>query len=479
MAEQAQDADMEMAEAQWEGGDDLDEEFRHGDCVEVELGSDDEPPAESDDDGIEDDNPDEEVGVIDERQIYDDGMPPDVDDSLTSVAHQESVLSVALCPTNRHLLLTGGQDDVAVLWQLEEQAGAMRCTERFRLAGHTDSVVQVGFSNDGKYAATGSYDGTVRIWDPESGSLVHTLEGPSKEIEWILWHPKGHAILAGSADTMAWMWWAPTGKLMQIFAGHAQSVTCGCWGLGGKIVCTGSEDRGVIAWDPRAGTPTQHIRQVHESSILTMCAHPDAPIVVTGSEDAVARVVQIETGKVLANLGGHVDSVESVAFNNPAPGAMLLLATGSMDGKVMIWDGKTFDLRCTIKEHFERGGITKFKWLPPPAYGSWLCTCSTDNTLGLFNALSGECLRTLHGHQDTVLDCDLAIGAVAAGPQLYVVSGSEDNTCRIFTVALWTAGESAAHPPPSAASEVAPSQRPQQLPTSPTSPLSPTAALPV
>lgn len=39
------------------------------------------------------------------------------------------------------------------------------------------------------------------------------------QVEWLLWHPKGHAILAGSADTMAWMWWAPTGKLMQIFAG--------------------------------------------------------------------------------------------------------------------------------------------------------------------------------------------------------------------------------------------------------------------
>merc|ERR1712232_1363807 len=171
-------------------------------------------------------------------------------------------------------------------------------------------------------------------------------------------------ILAGSNDTMAWMWWAPTGKLMQIFAGHAQSVTAGCWGLGGKVICTGSEDRSVIVWNPRQGTPQQHLKQVHESAILTMCSHPEAPLIVTGSEDASARVIQIETGTVVAHLTGHADSVEAVSFNNSAPESMLLLATASMDGKVMIWDGKTFELRCTVKDHFEKGGVVKVKWLP-------------------------------------------------------------------------------------------------------------------
>merc|ERR1712150_56650 len=303
----------------------------------------------------------------------------------------------------------GGQDDVAVLWSIEEHRGNFTCVQSHRLEGHTDSITQVAFSHDGKYVATGSYDGTARIWDPKNGDLVHVLEGPSKEIEWILWHPKGHAILAGSTDNMVWMWWAPTGKLLQCFAGHAQSVTCGCWGLGGKLICTGSEDCSVIVWNPRMGTPNHHVRQVHESGIITICSHPEAPIVVTGSQDAVARVIQIETGKIVANLCGHVDSVEAVGFNTPAPGGMLLVATVSMDGKVMIWDGRTFDLRWTFKDHFEQGGVVKFKWLPTP-YGSWLCTCATDATLRLFNALSGECIRTFRGHKDTVLDLDLMLG---------------------------------------------------------------------
>ncbi|CAJ1353972.1 unnamed protein product [Effrenium voratum] len=364
------DQDMDVVHS-WDGGQEgqqLDSEFRGTDCLEVEF-EDDDIPDDDEGDGMAGDD-DEEIGVIPENEIYsDEDTGPQVDDSLVKVVHGESVLSVALSPTDRSLLLTGGQDDVAVLWTIHEKDGGLRCTERCRLQGHTDSVVEVAFSTDGVYAATASYDGTVRIWNAADGSLVQSLDGPSKEVEWILWHPKGHAILGGSNDTMAWMWWAPTGKVMQIFAGHGAGVSCGCWGLGGKVVVTGSEDHGVIVWNPRAGTPQHHLREVHESSIISICSHPESPIVVTGAEDATAKVVQIETGKVLAPLPGHIDSVEAVAFSN-AKGT-LLLATGSMDGTVQIWDAKSMDLRCTVKEHFEKGGVVKLKWLPGSTFGNW------------------------------------------------------------------------------------------------------------
>lgn len=67
---------------------------------------------------------------------------------------------------------------------------------------------------------------------------------------------------------------------------------------------------------------------MHESPIISICSHPESPIarashgprarlelqVVTGAEDATAKVLQIESGKVLAPLPGHIDSVEAVAW---------------------------------------------------------------------------------------------------------------------------------------------------------------------
>ena len=49
--------------------------------------------------------------------------------------------------------------------------------------GHTDTVVSVGFSFDGKYVATGSMDSTVMIWNAANGEHVLKLEGPAEGIE--------------------------------------------------------------------------------------------------------------------------------------------------------------------------------------------------------------------------------------------------------------------------------------------------------
>jgi len=207
MAEREHPDDLNMVDStEWAAdNDELDREFAQDDCVEVNF-DDDEAPEESD---TEDQMLNGECGAIGEDDLYDGNCAGAMeDDARCHVKHSDSVLSVGFHPEDQRCLVTGGQDDVAVLWNLNEENGALHCVERCRLSGHTDSVTQVAFSADGKYVATGGYDGIVKIWLPETGELVHTLDGPSKEIEWILWHPKGHAILAGSADAMAWMWWA-------------------------------------------------------------------------------------------------------------------------------------------------------------------------------------------------------------------------------------------------------------------------------
>lgn len=446
---QGDNQDGDILNMEWDGDDakELDDEFQNaGDTVEIEIDSDDEPIS-SDDDA----NVDQEIT---EADIYGSDIEEDefagVDESLAKVEHKEAVLSVSISPTDRQTFVTGGQDDVAVLWALEESrlAGGLRCVERARLQGHSDCVNEVCFSNDGQYVATSSYDCTVKIWTVATGALLHTLEGPAKEIEWVIWHPKGHAILAGSTDTMAWMWWAPTGKLMQIFAGHAQGVTCGCWAMGGKLICTASEDRSVIVWNPRAGTPQQHLKGLHENNIITICSHPEAPIVVTGSEDSNSKVMHIETGRILATLGGHQESVEHVAFSNAPAGSLLLLATAGMDGRVNIFDGKTFETRCALTDHVDRGGITGFKWLPV-SMSSFLCTASLDRTCRVFNALTGVCMHTLRGHTDTVLSIDLMLVDAPDGTpnqQICVISASDDKTCRVFVKPLQATADTSQRP---------------------------------
>lgn len=382
---------------------------------------------------------DDSDGDADEKQLHSDDEP-EQDDAVVKIPHAQPVRSVALSPADRRVLATTGQGNDAVLWSIEAGFfGTIRCVERRRLKGHTESVMQVAFSSDGKYIATGSYDGTVRIWSAPRGDLVHSLQGPSKEVEWILWHPRSHSILAGSGDTSAYIWWAPNGRLMQTLAGHAQVVTCGCWALDGLLVVTGSTDSGVFVWDARTGASKHRLQQVHGGAVLSIGAHPVAPLVATGSDDGWVAVVQVETGMVLATLGGHTDSVEDVRFAETATACgPVLLATASMDGTVMVWDGERYELRCVLNEHFEHGGVNRLKWLPPP-HSTSLCTCSTDGTVRLFDAVQGRCIQTFVGHAGRVMDVDVALSGTSSR-RVMVVSAGEDKRCRLFMSTLDGAG---------------------------------------
>lgn len=194
-----------------------------------------------------------EEDATDELDVAADATVTDVDNSvITSREHTGPVYCVSMKSAGDKLMaLTGSGDDSGLLWKVEEAA----LVPAARLSGHSDSVVACGISATNKhYGATGSYDGTVRIHSHD-GTLLHVLEGPAADIEWLCWHDKGDVILAGSADNTTWMWSVTDTQAacMQVFAGHEEAVTCGLFAMQGKLAVTGSADQSVKVWDPKSG----------------------------------------------------------------------------------------------------------------------------------------------------------------------------------------------------------------------------------
>eukprot|EP00252_Welwitschia_mirabilis_P017977 TRINITY_DN4010_c0_g1_i1.p1 TRINITY_DN4010_c0_g1~~TRINITY_DN4010_c0_g1_i1.p1 ORF type:complete len:234 (-),score=48.81 TRINITY_DN4010_c0_g1_i1:656-1357(-) len=145
-----------------------------------------------------------------------------VDNSIqTFHSHTDSLYAVACSPTDALCIASGGGDNKVFIWRIGHG------THVLELNGHTDSVVSLSFSHDGRLLASGGLDGVVKIWDVSNGKLLHSLDGPSEGIEWAKWHPRGHLVLAGSEDSTVWMWNANLGKCLSVFTGHSQSVTCG------------------------------------------------------------------------------------------------------------------------------------------------------------------------------------------------------------------------------------------------------------
>jgi WD40 repeat protein len=63
------------------------------------------------------------------------------------------------------------------------------------LEGHKDGVSFVTFSPDSKQVVSGSFDGTVRLWDAATGKALQTLEGHSSSVNSVAFSPDGNLLL--------------------------------------------------------------------------------------------------------------------------------------------------------------------------------------------------------------------------------------------------------------------------------------------
>ncbi len=125
-------------------------------------------------------------------------------------------------------------------------------------------------------------------------------------MQWLAWHPKGNILLAGTESGSAWMWLTANGTCLQVFSGHeiGQVCTCGGFTPDGKRAVTGSADGSVRVWNPKTGACELLLagKYFHESGVSTLALHAEQPLLLTGSMDHTARLVNLASGKVKKNI---------------------------------------------------------------------------------------------------------------------------------------------------------------------------------
>ncbi|EMD38189.1 hypothetical protein CERSUDRAFT_113343 [Gelatoporia subvermispora B] len=82
----------------------------------------------------------------------------------------------------------------------------------------------------GAYAATGSRDKTIKIWDTQSGQLLRSLAGHDNWVRALVFHPTGKFLLSASDDHTIRVWELATGRCVKTVQAHGHFVTCLAWG---------------------------------------------------------------------------------------------------------------------------------------------------------------------------------------------------------------------------------------------------------
>ena len=263
--------------------------------------------------------------------------------------HKHSAFSLAFQPGG-HLLATGGDDGDILIW--DTRTGS----EPRALPKGTDTIYALSFSPDGRLLASGhGYPpveevdhmrgrGVVRIWDAGTGQVLRTLYGHTQNVMGVAFSPDGRTLASVSGSSLTvpqtaskpgelCLWTTETGKLARKLTGHAGPLTGVSYHPDGNLIATSSWDRTIRLWDARTGD-LRHSLAGHQDWVLHVAFSPDGARIASGGADGTIRTWDTASGQELWTLRGHTKNVTCVTFSPDGR----RLASSSSDQTVKLWD---------------------------------------------------------------------------------------------------------------------------------------------
>ena len=174
-------------------------------------------------------------------------------------------------------------------------------------------------------------------------------------------------------------------------AGADNYIRSACFSPDGSLIATGSEDRIVRVWDIAKRTVRKALSG-HKSEIYSLAFSPDGRQLVSGSGDRTAMIWDVESGSLVRTLviADGASSAAGENGNGPSPSDAgvtsvalsadgTMLAAGSLDTVVRIWDARTGALLDKLRGH--KDSVYSVAFAP---HGGWLVSGSLDKTLKIW-----------------------------------------------------------------------------------------------
>ena len=284
-------------------------------------------------------------------------------------------------------------------------------TEVALLTGHTGYVNAVAYSPDPdrKILISGGADSTVRVWDTDTGELLHTLEDEENN---------------GRVVDVAF---SPDGKMF------------------GSAMATARSKAHPLLWDAHTLQPLHNFNAYGTATCLAFSS--DSKWIAVGLYGDPISIWNVSTGEKVGEISGHATSI---AFS--ADG--ITLATGyayadrwsereEWSKHVELWGARTFEHWQTLSSHDRGANAVAFS-----PDGEILASAGNDNLIQLWDTFIGENLQTLEGHTEGVQSVSFSPGGntlasasrseiifwdVDTGEQKQIITG---HTHRIHSIAL-------------------------------------------
>ncbi|MEG3860189.1 serine/threonine-protein kinase [Microcoleus sp. herbarium12] len=263
------------------------------------------------------------------------------------------------------------------------------------LHGHADSVNAVAICPQGKIIASASDDKTIKLWNLQTGELIHTFFGHSATVDAVAISPDGRMLVSGSFDRKVIEWKLDKKAMIREFYsdygspyshryGSVYSVAFSC---DGGAIASGSGDKSIKLWNQRNGALVQKLSG-HSDKVLSVSFRPQSMMLASGSADKTIKVWRVGIAESVRTFVGHGDWVYAIAFSQDGK----MIVSGSADATVKLWNVDTGEVINTLSGHSD--AVISVAISPDR---ETMASGSRDGTVKLWNLQTGECLCSLVG----------------------------------------------------------------------------------
>jgi guanine nucleotide-binding protein subunit beta-2-like 1 protein len=289
--------------------------------------------------------------------------------------HTNWVTAIATTPVNPTMVLSSSRDKSIIVWDLTKKGDDGDGSDvvsygaaRRALRGHSHYVSDVVISSDGQFALSGSWDGTLRLWDIEKGETTRRFVGHTRDVLSVAFSHDNRQIVSGSRDKSVKLW-NTLGECKFTIAeggqGHTEWVSCVRFSpaTNNPLIVSAGWDRVVKVWNLQTCKLKANLAE-HTGYLNTVTISPDGSLCASGGKDGKARLWDLNEGRMLYELNAD-GIIHSLLFS---PCRYWLCA--ATEHCIKIWDLESKDEIDKLENEFTHVSPKK-RAIPP--YCTSLC----------------------------------------------------------------------------------------------------------
>jgi len=193
-------------------------------------------------------------------------------------------------------------------------------------------------STDGRYIASGSYDGVVTIWDVASREIHKSLATQVGEVTGLAFSPDGTRVVVSGRRAVVELLDVVTGAcLSRQVRAHALEGGEVTYSRDGLTILSSGSDSVIRMWSPTDLSMTGELKDAHQSAVRHLAVSPKGQVFASSGRNGSVQLWDLQSQK---RLGKEIDAEGDATELCFSPDGSRLFTAGD-GGKIEVWDVAT------------------------------------------------------------------------------------------------------------------------------------------